>query len=154
MFLENLFTNHVSALAKSIGKIVLKRGYTYFLFVKENCPHSLIEVVDVLLSPKQRSGIDALFYKQANDVPYTRKLDNPRKNLMVFDDLMLGKQNKWKDFFVRGRHNNFLFIYLKVTLNYFQHVPRHTIRENIDLICLFPQDAKIFNTFIAIIVKI
>ena len=34
------------------------------------------------------------------------KLDPTRKNLMVFDDLMLSKQNKCEDYYVRGRHNN------------------------------------------------
>ena len=64
------------------------------------------------------------------------------KNLMVFDDLLLENQNKCESYYVRGRHSNVDCFYL--AQNYFK-LPRQTIRENANLICLFPQDLKNIN---------
>ena len=61
---------------------------------------------------------------------------------MVFDDLLLEKQNKCESYYVRGRHSNVDCFYL--AQNYFK-LPRQTIRENANLICLFPQDLKNIN---------
>ena len=61
---------------------------------------------------------------------------------MVFDDLLLEKQNTCESYYVRGRHNNVDCFYL--AQNYFK-LPRQTIRENANLICLFPQDLKNLN---------
>lgn len=58
---------------------------------------------------------------------------------MIFDDLLLEKQNKCEDYYVRGRHSNVDCFYL--AQNYFK-LPRQTIRENANFICLFKQDAK------------
>ena len=61
---------------------------------------------------------------------------------MVFDDLLLEKQNKCESYYVRGKHSNVDCFYL--AQNYFK-LPRQTIRENANLICLFPQDLKNIN---------
>jgi len=65
---------------------------------------------------------------------------------MIFDDLLLQKQNKCKAYYVRGRHLNCDCLYL--SQNYFK-LPRQTIRDNANFFCLFPQDQKnidhIFN---------
>ena len=61
---------------------------------------------------------------------------------MVFDDLLLEKQNICESYYVRGRHSNVDCFYL--AQNYFK-LPRQTIRENVDFIYLFPQDLKNLN---------
>ena len=61
---------------------------------------------------------------------------------MIFDDLLLEKQNKCESYYVRGRHSNVDCFYL--AQNYFK-LPRQTIRENTNFICLFPQDLKNIN---------
>ena len=61
---------------------------------------------------------------------------------MVFDDLLLEKQNTCESYYVRGRHSNVDCFYL--AHNYFK-LPRQTIRENANFICLFPQDLKNLN---------
>ena len=61
---------------------------------------------------------------------------------MIFDDLLLEKQNKCESYYVRGRHSNVDCLYL--AQNYFK-LPRQTIRENTNFICLFPQDLKNIN---------
>ena len=47
-----------------------------------------------------------------------------------------------ESYYVRGRHSNVDCFYL--AQNYFK-LPRQTIRENANFICLFPQDLKNIN---------
>ena len=61
---------------------------------------------------------------------------------MVFDDLLLERQNKCEAYYTRGRHSNVDCFYL--AQNYFK-LPRQTIRENANFICLFRQDLKNVN---------
>ena len=61
---------------------------------------------------------------------------------MIFDDLLLEKQNKCEYYYIRGRHSNVDCFYL--SQNYFK-LPRQTIKENANFICLFPQDLKNIN---------
>ena len=58
---------------------------------------------------------------------------------MIFDDLILDKQNTCEAYYTRGRHSNVDCFYL--SQNYFK-VPRQSIRTNANFICLFPQDQK------------
>ena len=93
-------------------------------------------------SIKNKSNIKCNFFENGNDVPDPKELNPEDKNLMIFDDLQLGKQNKCEDYYVRGRHSNVDCFYL--AQNYFK-LPRQTIRENANFICLFPQDLKNIN---------
>ena len=61
---------------------------------------------------------------------------------MIFDDLLLEKQNTCESYYVRGRHSNVDCFYL--AQNYFK-LPRQTIRENANFIFLFPKDLKNLN---------
>jgi len=85
------------------------------------------------------SDIDAEFVESSDEVYDPSDLDANNKNLMVFDDLMLKKQNACEKYYVRGRHNNVDCFYL--SQNYFK-LPRQSIRENANFFCLFPQDGK------------
>ena len=75
-------------------------------------------------------------------LPDPRKLNAEDKNLMTFDDLLLEKQYKCECYFFRGRHRSVDCFYL--SQNYFK-LPRQTIRENVNFICLFRQDLKNIN---------
>lgn len=86
-----------------------------------------------------KCDIKSAFYESAEDVPDPSDLDSNDKNLMVFDDLQLEKQNSPEKYYIRGRHSNVDCFYL--AQNYFK-LPRQTIRENANFICLFPQDMK------------
>jgi len=91
----------------------------------------------------QKSDIDCkFFFENASDVPNPRELSPYKKNLMVFDDLLLERQNKCKAYYTRDRHSNVDCFYL--AQNYFK-LPRQTIRENANFICLFRQDRKNIN---------
>ena len=61
---------------------------------------------------------------------------------MVFDDLLFEKQITCESYYVSGRHSNVDCFYL--SQNYFK-LPRQTIREKTNFICLFPQDLKNLN---------
>ena len=81
-------------------------------------------------------------YQSAEDVSDHRELSSEKKNLMVFDDLLFEKQKTSESYYVRGRPSNVDCIYF--AQNYFK-LPRQTIRENANFICLFPQDLKNIN---------
>jgi len=83
-----------------------------------------------------------MFFETASDVPDPQKLSPDKKNLMVFDDLLLERQNKCEAYYIRGRHSNVDCFYL--AQNYFK-LPRQTIRKNASFICLFRQDLKSIN---------
>ena len=42
---------------------------------------------------RDKSDVVCNFYQMAEDVPDNRELSSEKKNLMVFDDLLLEKQN-------------------------------------------------------------
>ena len=88
---------------------------------------------------EKKSDADCYFFEHSSDVPDPRELDSRDKNLMVFDDLMLEKQSACEKYYARGRHSNVDCVYL--SQNYFK-LPRQTIRENANFICLFRQDLK------------
>ena len=88
---------------------------------------------------KDKSTSKCNFFETGSDVPDPRELNPLDKNLMIFDDLLLEKQNKCEDYYVRGRHSNVDCFYL--AQNYFK-LPRQTIRENSNFICLFKQDLR------------
>ena len=88
---------------------------------------------------KNKSNIKCNFFETASDVP---DLNSEDKDLMIFDDLLLERQNKCECYYIRGRQSNVGCFYL--LQNYFK-LPRQTIRENANFICLFPQDLKNIN---------
>ena len=91
---------------------------------------------------KNKSSVKCNFFETASDVPDPRELGSEGKNLMIFDDLLLEKQNKCECYYIHGRHSNVDCFYL--SQNYFR-LPRQTIRENANFICLFLQDLKNIN---------
>ena len=86
--------------------------------------------------------LSAIFYQTAEDVPGPRELSSEKKNLIVFNYLLLEKQNTCESYYVRGRHSNVDCFYL--AQKYFK-LPRQAISENANFICLFPQDLKNLN---------
>ena len=104
---------------------------------------SLISIVEEMAKEiRDKSDVECKFYQTTEDVPYPRELNSEKNNLMVFDDLLLEKQDKRELYYVRGKHSNVDCFYL--AQNY-SKLSRQTIRENVNLICLFPQDMKNIN---------
>jgi hypothetical protein len=103
-------------------------------------PQQLLQEAGKKYSSK--TPIKCCFYKNGNEIPDPSELKSTDKNLIIFDDILLDKQNKCEDYYVRGRHSNVDSFYL--AQNYFR-LPRQTIRENSNFLCLFKQDNKNIN---------
>ena len=101
-----------------------------------------IVVQECAKSIKNESNLKCNFFETASNAPDPRDLNTKDKNLMIFDDLLLERQNKCEFYHIRGRHSNVDCFYL--SQKYFK-LPRQTIRENANFICLFPQDLKNIN---------
>ena len=89
-------------------------------------------------NPSQ-NPIKCEFFENANEIIDPKELKSTNRNLMIFDDVLLCNQSIINDYYTRGRHSNVDCFYL--AQNYFR-LPRQTIRENSNFICLFKQDNK------------
>lgn len=58
-------------------------------------------------------------------------------SLMIFDDVACEKQNHIRAYFCMGRHKNVDCFYLCQS---YAHVPKHLVRDNVNLLVLFRQD--------------
>ena len=87
----------------------------------------------------RKSEIKADFFSDCSMIPDPTNLRIDEKNLLILDDCFLGPQNKAEAYYTRGRQNNCDTFY--ISQSYFR-LPRHSIRENSNIIILFPQDAK------------
>ena len=109
-------------------------------------PISVVEEMAKDITDK--SNVECKLYQSAEDVPDPRELNSEKKNLMVFDDMLLEKQNTCESYYVRGRHSN--VDCFNLAQNDFK-LPCQTIRENANFICLFPQDLKNLNHIFSMI---
>ena len=100
-------------------------------------PISIVE--EMVKEIRDKSDVESNFHQSAEDVPDPRELSSEKKNIMVFDDLLLEKQKTCKSCYVRERHSNVDCFYL--AQNYFK-LTRQTIRKNANFICLLPQKLK------------
>jgi len=151
VFGKSLFQPEYKLLRKGFEEQLPKRVIMN-LFENQNeiqeqiSPSVLIEELAKDRSSHSKESIQCNFYESADDVPDPKELSPEQKNLMIFDDLLLQKQNNCEAYYVRGRHSNCDCLYL--SQNYFK-LPCQTIRENANFFCLFPQDQKnidhIFN---------
>ena len=80
---------------------------------------------------RDKSDVQCNFYQSAEDVPDPRELSSEKNNLMVFDDLLLEKQNICKSYYVRGRYSN---VYCFNLVQNYCKLPRQTMRENTNFI--------------------
>lgn len=142
IFGKSLHQPEYQILIKALQKGLTKEEI-YRLFQEKDTINKLNvdKIIDkVSKTSKNKNKIKVYSYESADDVPDPKKLNKCERNLMIFDDLMLEKkQNKCEDYYVRGRHNNVDCFY--ISQNYFK-LPRQTIRENTNFICLFKQDGK------------
>ena len=95
-------------------------------------PISIVE--EMAKDFRDKFDVECTFYESAEDVPDPRELCSEKKNLMVFDDLLLEKTITYESYYVRERHSKVDCLYL--AQNYFKR-PRQTIRGNTNFICLF-----------------
>ena len=98
---------------------------------------SPISVVEEMVKDiRDKCDVECKFYESAEDVPDPRDVRSEKNNQIVFDDLLLEKQNSSAWYYVRGRHSNVDCFYL--VQNYF-NLPRQTIRENANFMSVSPR---------------
>ena len=150
---EWLDYNHLYVFGKSLHQQeykVLKKGFEEGLSKSQISnlflQQDLLERADIspLVAIEEYDGvkegdIKTNFYENSCEIPDPKDLNPSDKNLLILDDCFLGKQNKSEAYYTRGRHNNCDTLY--ISQNYFR-LPRQTIRENSNIIILFPQDVK------------
>lgn len=146
VFGKSLFQSEYRILKKAFEEKLPKEAIMRLFDLRDEVmrldvsPAALVEAFSK--DNKDKADMQCSFYESAEDVPDPRDLSSENKNLMIFDDLLLEKQNKCESYYIRGRHSNVDCFYL--SQNYFK-LPRQTIRENANFICLFPQDQKNIN---------
>jgi hypothetical protein len=146
VFDKSLF-QHEYKIIKEAFQYGIPKEYIVQLFAMRDeilrNPEDAIKILQSLSHDlPQKSVIQCEFFKSACDKPDPADLDKACKNLMIFDDLLLEKQNTCWNYYVRRRYSNVDCFYL--AQNYFK-LPRQTIRENANFICLFPQELKNIN---------
>ncbi len=91
-------------------------------------------------SQQQRTSqpIETFFFDDSTAVPKPCELDKSKKNVMVFDDLMMeSNQKTCESYYCLGRHSNCDMFYL--TQNFIE-LPRHSIRGNCNFLVVFKQN--------------
>ena len=78
-------------------------------------PISIVE--EMAKDIRDKSDVECNLYQSAENVPDPRELCSEKKNLMVFDDLLLEKQNTCESYYVRRRHRNVDCFYLAQTIS-------------------------------------
>src|SRR6266853_259466 len=73
-------------------------------------------------------------FKTNIDVPDPNSMDSSKKNLMIFDDVMLQKQRIIEEYYTKGRHNSTQVFYISQA---FFEIPKSTVRGNANLLFLF-----------------
>ena len=61
---------------------------------------------------RDKSDVECNFYQSAEKFPDPSELSSEKKNLMVFDDLLIEKQNTCESYYVRRRNSNVDCFYL------------------------------------------
>ena len=86
-----------------------------------------------------KGGIESVFSDDVDTIPDPSSWNPERKNLIIFDDIMLGPQSTPEKYYTRGRHNRVDALY--IAQSYFP-LPRTTVRENANIFFFFKQDNK------------
>lgn len=89
-----------------------------------------------------------LFTFSENEKVLSPTKANPN-SIIIFDDVICGKQNTIRDYFCMGRHKHIDCFYLSQT---YTKIPKHLVRDNANMIVIFKQDElnlrHIFNDHI------
>ena len=121
------------AFSKGFSKRQVNKLFQHQDMITDQTAEEFIEQYD---GPCE-GGIDTTFSDSVEDIPDPSEHDPNRKNILVFDDIMIGPQNKAEAYYTRARHNNVDVFY--ISQSYFR-LPRQTVRENANLFFFFKQD--------------
>jgi hypothetical protein len=143
IFGKSLHQPEYQVLIKALNKNIPKKDIVK-LIKQKRTDDIYINYVGEGIKNKNKSKLIVETYDDSSNIPDPSELNSKHKNLIIFDDIMLEKQNKCEAYYTRGRHNNVDCFY--ISQNYTK-LPRQTIRENSNLFLLFPQDEITLNNF-------
>src|SRR5438093_6938244 len=86
------------------------------------------------LTSEKKGNITVSAFSDKANVPDPSMLDSKKKNLMIFDDVLLEKQNIIESYYTKGRHNSCQSFYISQS---FFGIPKGTVRDNSNLLILF-----------------
>ena len=130
-------------------KLILARIYFHKLYIIGRSSDQN-EGVESYNRPSRNSvddNADGEFVKDIKDLLSPDQLPKDLKKLMIFDDVR-AKETVINEYFCRGRHNNFIMMYLNQNLF---TIDRQSVRENCNQFTLFEQRGKVL---ISIFIKI
>jgi hypothetical protein len=107
-----------------------------------NCFRNQNFKIDKNISNKNTIQIHC--HDDPDEIPDPIDINRDLKTLIIFDDIMLEKQNKVESYYTRGRHANVDCFY--ISQDYIK-IPKNTIRENTNFFILFQQDQTNLNYF-------
>ena len=97
----------------------------------------LCELTAREIPEKYKANINVSAFNSNANVPDPSTLNSKKKNLMIFDDVLLEKQRIVESYYTRGRHNACQAFYIAQA---FFDIPKGTVRGNSNLIILFKLD--------------
>jgi hypothetical protein len=86
------------------------------------------------IAEKDKGDIKVSAFGNNSNVPDPSLLDPKKKNLMIFDDVLLEKQGIIESYYTKGRHNSCQSFYISQS---FFGIPKGTVRDNSNLLILF-----------------
>ena len=123
VFGKSLFQPEYRVLKKAFKENLPKECILRLLNMRDKIQNSQIPpsivVQEWAKSIKNKSNVKCNFFETASDVPDPRDLNSEDKNLMIFDDILLEKQNKCECYYIRGRHSNVDCFYLSQNISNF-----------------------------------
>lgn len=122
-------TNTLLALITHPNGVRFENIYVY----SKSLNQSKYKFLKDLLEPL--NGIQYFAFSEHDDVVTPdQALPN---SIMIFDDVACEKQNSMKAYFCMGRHKSVDCFYLCQS---YAHVPKHLVRDNVNLLIIFRQD--------------
>ena len=97
--------------------------------IKDICYETAREIPE-----KDKSNITISAFNSNVNVPDPSVIDSKKKNLMIFDDVLLEKQRIIESYYTKGRHNACQAFYISQS---FFGIPKGTVRDNSNLLILF-----------------
>ena len=105
VFGKSLFQPEYQILKKALEEQLPKEAFLRFFNnqdeVRQRNDVSPIQLLELIAkTPRDKSDIECKFYESPSDVLDPKELSSDKKNLMVFDDLLLERQNKCEAYYI------------------------------------------------------
>lgn len=110
IFGKSLFQTEYQIIKKSFEEGLPKENILNIFNLNREIIKKKIDVFNLIKEMaadlKVKSEIKVEFFEEAEDVPDPKELSKDNKNLMIFDDLILSRQNKIEAYYTRGHERS------------------------------------------------